>query len=287
VVIAYMRDVYDIVYSSYLQLVKRHLGDMTFHEFGMSRKLIQQFEVVRKYRRHFAAEDIKVIHYDTHRERGLEVALCDTLGIDIGDVPRMPDVKVNRSLDVFESEMLRVANKHYAQFYGKEHAAASPFSTRVSDPLIYADPEKETEILLDEDVLAHLTKLSQAAIDEVNAAFLRDTPLAMFNPKGKKVVKEVPTLPSTYEILIGAVITYMAGPGAAVERKPQRVKPNGAAGEMKCTDPEFVNALRDEAVRVEKDDLAKALALMTAAAALRPQGNFIVKKLEEYRAQLA
>jgi hypothetical protein len=58
-----------------------------------------------------------------------------------------------------------------------------------------------------------------------------------------------------------------------------------AAGEpLSCSDPRVVNALRDEAIRLEKQDPKKALALMTAAAALRPNGAAIKKKLEEYQA---
>jgi hypothetical protein len=292
VIIAYVRDVYDIVYSSYLQGIKRHLGVKTFREFASSRKSIQQFEVVNKYRRHFAREDIQVLHYDSQRKRGLEVSMCEALRIDPKAIPPMPTVKVNRSLDVFEAELLRLANKHYQSVYGKDEAS-NRFSSKISDLLIYSDPEKETEILLDEEVLDHLRVICQKSVDDLNATFLAATPLSMFNPEGKRIVRDTAALPPAYDHLIGTVITSLAArtsaPGAVpVQPPPRRAAAQEAAadGALRCTDPKFINALRDEAVRLEDEDLQKAQALMAAAAALRPKGEFITKKLEQYRARL-
>lgn len=293
VIIAYVRDVYDIVYSSYLQGIKRHLGVKTFREFATSRKSIQQFEVVNKYRRHFTREEMKVLHYDSQRKRGLEVSMCEALGIDAKAIPPMPAVKVNRSLDVFEAELLRLANKHYASVYGKDEAS-NRFSSKISDLLIYSDPEKETEILLDEQVLAHLRVICQKAVDDINATFLAATPLSMFNPEGKRIARDAASLSPAYDHLIGTVITSLAartGTPGAVPAQPARRAAMEAAGAddaavVKCSDPKFINALRDEAVRIEDEDLHKAQALMAAAAALRPKGEFIIKKLEQYRARL-
>ena len=47
-IIAYVRDVYDITYSSYQQLVKRHTYTHRFDEFALGRENLQQFGVVRK-----------------------------------------------------------------------------------------------------------------------------------------------------------------------------------------------------------------------------------------------
>jgi hypothetical protein len=286
-IIAYVRDVYDVVYSLYLQGVKRHLAVRPFHELGQRLKSIQQFDVLEKYWHAFAREDIAVFHYDTERTRGLQQSMCEAIGVDPAKMPPMPAVKVNRSLDVFEAELLRSANEHYVKIFGK--AASNIFSSRASDMLIYADPERETEILLDEDVLERLRTVCQPAVDALNKTFLRATPLSIFNPEGKRIVREVPVLPPSYRILIGAIIAFLANPHAAPEgRRPAARNKADATDDdaLTCTDPSFINALRDEAVRVEKEDLPKAHALMAAAAALRPNGEFIAKKLQEYRTNL-
>lgn len=300
-IVAYVRDVYDIVYSLYLQAVKRHLGHATFREAGLRLKSIQQFEVLQKYRRHFDDASIQVLHYDTERKRGLEVSMCEALGIDPASIPPMPPTKVNRSLDVFEAELLRIANKHYVQSSGRPQGATR-FSTRVSDLLIYRDPERETEILLDEDVLEHVRSICQPAIDDINRTFLRDAQLSLFSAEGKRVVKEVPVLPAAYELVLEGVVKFLESDEAPASEEPaggklrkQAPEKNqlieAAAGTKKsaanepldCSDPRLANALRDEAIRVEKSDPSRALALMSAAAALRPNGGLIKKKLEEYR----
>ncbi|MCE3270646.1 MAG: hypothetical protein K0S57_1043 [Ramlibacter sp.] len=319
-IIVYVRDVYDVVYSAYQQLIKRHLGGQTFREYGLKREKIQQFEVVAAYARTF--EDIHVFHYDSERERGLEKAMLEALGLNPAKVPAMPDAKVNRSLDVEESELLRLVNQRYVQ-----HCPAGPntFSARISDALIYADPEHETEILLDDKVLRHLEVLCRPAIDQLNSRYLRKTPMTIFDPTGKKIVRELPAIRDIYGTVIDSIIKFMATHGE-VRKGPEGAAPaagghrplrpgaaarqaaaaagggahgaaggagggggggGGAAGEpLACTDPRVANALRDEAIRIEKKDLAKALALMTAAAALRPNGAAIKKKLEEYQAMI-
>lgn len=51
--------------------------------------------------------------------------------------------------------------------------------------------------------------------------------------------------------------------------------------------PEHVDFLRDEAVKIENEDLEKALQLMSLAHRARPQGPFIKKKLAEYEKALS
>ena len=306
-VIAYVRDVYDVAYSLYLQSIKRHLEHRSFREIGLRATSVQQFDVVNRYRRCFGDENIRVFHYDTERIRGLDLSMCDAIGVPAPKVPRMASLKVNRSLDVFEAEVMRAANRNYVQTFGKPKGVAL-FSTRISDHLIYGDPERETEILVDDQVLDHLRSVCQAAIDDLNRVFLRDTPVALFNGEGKRVVREVPVLPPAYKAIVQGMVNFFAsaeapaakpaGQGDAAAARPQRIAPavaqtapaapaarraNIASGEhLECADPRIVNALRDEAIRIEKSDLARALVLMTAAAALRPNGAGIKKKLEEY-----
>ena len=321
-VIAYVRDVYDVAYSLYLQSIKRHLEHRPFKEIGMRATGVQQFDVVQKYRQCFGDENIRVFHYDTERTRGLDLSMCDAIGIPAASIPRMAPLKVNRSLDVFEAELMRLANRNYVQAFARPKGVAL-FSTRISDHLIYGDPERETEILLDAEVLEHLRSVCQPAIDDLNRVFLRRTPLALFNADGKRIVREVPVLPPAYKTIVQGLVNFFAsdeapaatpggraegarprpqrGPQVQAENKPAAPaapapaaaaaaaaastarRPNAAPGEaLESGDPRVVNALRDEAIRIEKSDLPRALVLMTAAAALRPNGAGIKKKLEEY-----
>ncbi|MEJ5992457.1 hypothetical protein WG902_20825 [Ramlibacter sp. PS3R-8] len=347
-IIVYVRDVYDYVYSAYQQLIKRHLGTQTFRMYGLKRDKIQQFEVVASFARNF--ENLHVYHYDSERERGLEKSMLEALGVNPAKVPPMPDTKVNRSLDAEESELLRMVNQKYVQYVP---GGTNSFSARISDALIYADPEHETEILLDDKVLRHLEVVFRPAIEHLNTKYLSKTPMKVFDPTGKKIVRELPPVRAIYTTVIDTVVKLMAAegesmtPGEGAPHRPLRPGParqgmgagngaaaaraangaaagrvangaaaarvaNGAAvargangpaaaraagraagggaaaaGEpLACTDPRLVNALRNEAIRIEKEDPQKALALMTAAAALRPNGAAIKKKLKEYQATI-
>lgn len=302
-IIAYARDVYDVVYSLYLQGVKRHLEHRRFREVAMQRSNIQQFDVIARYRHCFGDANIQVLHYDTERKRGLDISMCEALGIAPAAVPPMAPAKVNRSLDVFEAELLRIANHQYVQAFGKSGGGAS-FSARISDYLIYGDPERETEVLLDAQVLERLRSICQPAIEDLNRVFLSKTPLSLFTDKGKRIVRQVPTLPPAYQGIVQGLLKFFAsGDGrkatvptqGTAQRDGQELaednqvvhalRPTRAASEsLACNDPRVVNALRDEAIRIEKSDLPRALALMTAAAVLRPHGAGIKKKLEDYQA---
>lgn len=268
VIIAYVRDVYDVVYSLYQQVIKRNLGTLPFREFVLGRKTVQQFDVVAKYRRHF--DDLVVLHYDSERLGGLEVSLCKALGVDPQRVPSMPAVKVNRSLDVVESELLRVANQKYVEVFGVRRDG---FSRQVSDTFIYADPERETEILLDDVVMAHLEKTCRCAIDELNRTYLQDTPLRMFDPQGKLTVREVPPVCATYGTAIEAMLRFFSSlrgalarpePEAKALRGPARSRVADAGPPLQTDDPRLLAALRSEARRLERIDARRAEALRVA-----------------------
>ena len=282
VIIVYLRDVYDVMYSAYQQMIKRHLGTQTFREFAVKRDKIQQFEVLASYARHF--DDLRVLHYDSERKRGLEVAMCEALGVDAAKVPPMPNTKVNRSLDVGEAEWLRLLNQAYLQNFP---GGSTMFSVRNSDALIYADPEHETDILLDERVLRHLESLCRRVVDDLNARYLSKTPLKIFDPAGKNVIREVRPVDKRYGVTLESAMKFVANHGKAPVPQPgenhRRAGPGGAGEPLLCSDPRLINALRDEAIRIEKTDLPRAFALMKAAAVLRPNGAAIKKKLEEYQ----
>lgn len=284
-IIVYLRDVYDVMYSAYQQMIKRHLGTQTFREFALKRDKVQQFEVVAAYSRHF--DDMRVFHYDSERKRGLEVAMCEALGVDPAEVPPMPNTKVNRSLDVGEAEWLRLLNQAYVQNFP---GGSTMFSVRNSDALIYADPEHETDILLDERVMRHLEALCRRAVDDLNTRYLQKTPLKIFDPTGKNVIREVRPVDKLYAVTIESAVKFVANQGQATVPQAgenhRRAGPAATGEPLACSDPRLINALRDEAIRVEKTDLPRALALMRAAAVLRPNGAGIKKKLEEYQASI-
>lgn len=187
IIIAYLRDVYDIVYSGYQQLIKRHQYARNFCEYGLSIKSIPQFDAIKKYKKIF--DKIFAFHYDSEIQQGLSTSLCKALEINSNVLPAMGNAKVNRSLTLFETELLRVANLTYSEVFKDVNP---DFSKSISDEFIYRDPECQTEIILDEAVLRHLTDISEPDIDLIKNNHPEISPLVIFNPSGKQIVKKQP-----------------------------------------------------------------------------------------------
>ena len=187
IIIAYLRDVYDIVYSGYQQLIKRHQCTCNFHEYGLSIRSIQQFDAIKKYEKIFTK--IYAYHYDSEIQHELLASLCKALEIDPSALPAMGKTKVNRSLTLLETELLRAANLAYSEVF---EDANSNFSKSISDEFIYRDPECQTEIILDEAVLKHLTDICGSDIDLIKNNHPKISQLVIFNPNGKNIVKKQP-----------------------------------------------------------------------------------------------
>ncbi len=201
-IIVYLRDVYDVIYSLYVQRVKRHLETRTFEEFALELKVLQQFHVLSRYEKYF--DDLRVIHYDTELERGIDRIFAEILGLD-QEIPGMTSRKVNRSLNVFELELLRQMNRIYIEKFGGED---SEFSREISDRLIYVDPEKPTEIYFQKDLAEKLQKKFLKPLRRVNKKYFDDNRLKFFRRKEKRVVRTVPKVPREYFVAVESIMKY-------------------------------------------------------------------------------
>lgn len=169
VIIAYVRNLYDFAFSAYSQMVKRHGCSSSFREFVFASHnqhlLIQHLNVVERFAS--SCRIIRVIHYDEMKSR-LDLAFLDAIDVDPEGIPRMSEKKVNRSLSMFELELLRRLNALYFRKFGK---TADKFSMIISDALIYADPERETEFYYDKEVGAYLEEKYGARLAKFNQRF--------------------------------------------------------------------------------------------------------------------
>ena len=279
IVIAYVRDVYDMVYSGYLQLVKRHLYARSFKEFVLACREIQQFNVVRMWSEAF--DNIKVFHYDSEKSC-LSNSFCDALNLDRKSIPAMPKTKFNRSLTLEEAELLRLINQTYSNEFENPDQSLSRI---VSDALIQENPEAQTPILVDQDALNHVGTTFMDDIKWLNGKFFMGKDVvSIFNPEGKTISTEVPCLSKSIQTAIRTLIMSVDKFEFGVEEHAQRKA--GKQEKLKVADPRIADALRDEAVKRERISLIDAFSLMSAAKTLRPSGAFIVGKVGEYKRKL-
>ena len=196
-IIAYIRDVYDIMYSSYLQRVKRRQATETFAEFALEQTTHLQFDAIRRWSATF--ETIDVIHYDTHKQ-ALEQAFLNALELSEAGVPPMHKKKVNRSLTLMELELLRAVNTNYLAS-GKH--VNGQISSLISNALIDKRPELKTPIYMDKSVLDHLERSFRSDVTWVNQTFFEGREnLRIFTPEGKHIENDLPDIdPTFFDIL--------------------------------------------------------------------------------------
>ncbi|WP_435106116.1 hypothetical protein [Arhodomonas sp. AD133] len=273
VIIVFLRDLYDVLYSSYLQVVKRHGFAGSFRDFAFNVEMPQQFRVLRTYEQRF--DDIRVLHYDSANSQGVDRVFLQALGIDPEKIPAMAERTVNRSLSIEEAELLRRTNAITKEYFPGE---SLEFSVGVSDTLIHENPERQTEILYDTAIIEHLENRFREEIQRINVRHFGDQRLQVFVPEGKLLAENVPPLDPAFDSILKHLI-HKAG-----EHARQTPTGPGVAGPTsnRPGEDQVVNHLRDEAVRRESESPQEAFLLMSAARILRPNGQFIQKKASEY-----
>lgn len=284
VVIAYVRDLYDIVHSSYLQLVKRDLYTKTFDEYVLSLKKIQQFEVLQDWEQFF--EEIHVIHYDSVQNK-LDQSFLEVLGIDSFSkkgimnlfkgvaFPPMKNIRINRSLTLVEAEQLRYLNELLQKRGGKLHESVKLF---LSDALIEKRPEESTSIYFNEKLLSFLRKNFLPQIERINARYFDAQPrLVLFDNRNKNIENHLPQLDKSFYILLEVLLESIVRFDFETDDYQLPLKPY---------DSRIPDALLRMAVIKENDSLGESMLLARAAKVLRPTGPKIIAKLDEYQLRL-
>lgn len=229
-IIAFVRDVYDITYSSYQQLIKRHTYSESFRDFALSQTNLQQLDVAERLRN----IDIKVtmIHYDEilRKHQSISIPLAETIGVDPKDLPKQNNSKVNRSLTVFETQFMQIANAYYKEMYDQPCFA---FSAALSDRLIKSNPEQKTEIIYDSEIEDHLANHMQIHVDMINTNFLKNSKLQICETYNKHFCEYPEALPDEFQRLIKTMIESDIS-----EYSPSNLDKNGSPGKH------FLNAMK-------------------------------------------
>lgn len=283
-VLAFVRDVYDVVYSLYVQAVKRNNYSKSFQDYVSGMKRLQQFEVVNLWGKFFP--EIKVVHYDTYKSK-LSIPFLDWIGVDPDKIPEMSKNKVNRTLSLVEIEFQRVVNKLYSEKFGDLDFS---FSAAVSDNIILKDPEKRSEILFDSAAFNKIESLLGVSVDSFNEKYFKNSveKISIFVSGKKNVVKEAPILDKSIISGIQALVAVtekISTKGVFEKILESSIKDAelDVKGNLKIGDPRIVDVLRDEAIKLEKTNFLSAYILMLAAGVLRPNGNFIKNKISNYK----
>lgn len=273
VIIVYLRDIYDVLNSTYHQLVKRHMCTQTLREFMLSRRGIQQFKVIDTWSSIF--DNIKVLHYDVEQS-ALDMSFLRALNIQNNLVPRMKRKTVNRSLTLYEIELLRFVNSLYVD---KFNDINNGFSTTISDFFIKLSPEEKSAILYDPEAETYLINKFSSKIKEINDRYFSDGPgLAVFRPEGKNVTDSALELHPSFKSLLSILFAM----NNFVSKTEAKNFLNSTKEFQEVNNLFIVQSLKQAAFEFEASDISRSLVLMKAAQALTPNEHLINKKISEY-----
>lgn len=279
-IIAFVRDVYDMAYSSYLQLVKRGGYFHNFEHFAFSCATLQQFQVIKKFEKVF--DNIKLIHYDTAKKQGVDVYFADAVGIDYNRISPMAKKKVNRSLTLFELQLMRAAN-----LAAHRRGVGDEFCTSLSDKLIYADPEKDSELFLDFEALSYLKDKFEDDVAYINNKYFEDLTLNIFDPEGKSVIEELPEVPEEFSVIVEGLVEYFSvnylSKKLAESRSSKNDSPADLFQSIDPADERVIQFLIRQASLKLHESLDDSITLMQAAKVFRPQGPVVNKILKDYQ----
>lgn len=252
-IIAYARSVYELLYSNYLQGVKRH--GFSF-KFGEREKLSYkpQREFLENYYNVFKSQLI-LINYDSEKN-DIFGSFSKFINFDQTDF-EVKNKKVNRSLTFSEAEMLTIANGIHGGF----------FSTEISDYIINLKPDIKTSVFYSEELLDSVIENSKDDLNWINTNL---------NPHGGSIEICLPrqishngdSFVSKHEV-VESIVKWARLYGANFKNKDK-----------------ITHFLRDFATSLEGKNLHSSYVLMCEAQVLRPNGPFINNKILEYAKEL-
>lgn len=270
--IIYLRDIYDVTYSAYVQQVKRHALFIDFQEYVNGISSIQQISVLELWASIF--ENIKVIHYDTNKS-SLDKLLLLAMGVYYKNFPPLKPKKVNRSLTVEELNIMRMVN---SILNNNNIKSIDRLDMIISNEIISINPEKATEIIFSEEIFKIFEKKFSNKIAIINKKYFDgNSVLQLFRGEGKNIVPQKECTQETMSIIVNRLLREIAqDPGRYIKQDASQQQDSAEIS------GNVVDIIRDEAIKREKNNIKESISLMQAAHILRPAGEFILSKLSEY-----
>lgn len=163
-VLAYARSVYEALYSTYTQFVKRGACTHSFGDHPADTRFDGSVECLKRYLEVFG-ENLRVLNYD-EAKKDICASFAAAAGIDPKGLKKLKS-KVNRSLSFQEVETLRRVNAL--------HAGA--FSTQISNFFIAKSPSISTPVFYDETLVTQVRESTTEDVQWINLQFNLEPPL--------------------------------------------------------------------------------------------------------------
>ncbi|NND67061.1 MAG: hypothetical protein HKN19_05680 [Halioglobus sp.] len=157
-IVAYVRSVYERLYSTWGQRVKNLGHTEPFAEADIARGMLTTLAWLRKYQDQFGSA-MTVLNYDAP-DADIYQSFATLAGIDTATTTGI-EKRVNRSLSYREQEVQRQLNALHG----------GDFSAAIARCLIEADPEKATAVHYDPELLERTREVCRESIEWINERF--------------------------------------------------------------------------------------------------------------------
>lgn len=247
-VIAYMRSIYELLYSNYLQGIKRHGYEKEFGSIGPL-NCKEQVRYIENYSKVFG-HNFKLLNYDFHKNN-ICGSFSNIIHVDLQDSLNL-NKAINRSLTIDEALHLKKLNKLHK----------GNFSAKLSDFLILSKPDLKTEVIFDQDIINKVVDNCKEDLVWINSLRKEGQPEIL------SVLTTAPDaeLKNNHYNIMEELVNFVAN------------EDENALG--------WVEFIRDWAISLEEIDISLSQRLMRRAFELRPDGPVIAKKIESYNKQL-
>jgi hypothetical protein len=157
-VLVYVRSVYEVLYSTYTQFVKRSSYTHRFGEKSSDTDFSESLEYLKRYLDEFGSS-MTVLNYDKAR-MDIYASFSAVTGINTKGLKKLK-LKVNRSLSLGEVETLRRVNALHK----------GVFATQISNFIIAKSPSVQTQVYYDEALLEQVRKGAEEGVQWINEQF--------------------------------------------------------------------------------------------------------------------
>ena len=194
-VIAYVRSAYEVLYSTYIQFVKRSSYTHSFGEKDSDTSLSTLVDYLKRYREVYG-ENLILLNYD-EAKKDICASFSAATGINSRGLKKLKQ-KVNRSLSLQETELLRRVN-------GLHDGA---FSTQISDFVIGLSPDIKTPVYYEEALVQKVRRDTEKDVFWINETFNLTPPLATDYYTGQTSATAKPLDRASYQPVLNWALEY-------------------------------------------------------------------------------
>jgi hypothetical protein len=280
-IIVVVRPLGELLFSAYMQCVKRHGLDAVFVEWvGNTAKYLPD-----SYIRSIMAYDlpVHVLPYDKEHLLG---RVLRVIGEEQSLAAKVIKATVNRSLTRGELELLMRTNIAFKD---------EQLATKISDKLIREFPDRRSATITESEVSAYRRAAKEVSppfhsyqhpVEKEMAKYF-----ALESTRGSKVLSDS----QCDELIDGESLSIALGvvsehwnflPGLGADEEGSVASAGKLGGKLRELCKPCVDDLRNLAVDLEQHDIRMALDIMRFAHFGRPGGQVINSKIEHYKRQL-